>query len=418
MLNKIKSIISNSEIRWTILFQISTLFGGILLIKLLSNILTKEDYGYYALITSISSFILMLPFTAFQQAVSRYISIYITKYNYKSFISTILYIFTLIISIYSIFAYLVSINITIEKTWNNLIIFIIIFITTEIFKIIFRAINNAKRERKNLGISTLLEFFTKIGLILGLTFFIQIGIREILIALSLGNLIAILIMILKNIKDIKIKKIKIKEIRIIFFRLWFFSYPLLVWAPFGWLRDMSNRWYLDYYIDKEAVAIFALMSSIALIIPSVIQSFISNFFTPILYQKENKDKGHIRRYLIKVIPALFLLFLFLFLLVFLFKNQIILLIASEKYISAAWMLPYMFLAYSLYVLSMMSNVEIFAYKDTKKLIYASSIPGIISLIGGYIFIKLYGIEGALYNYMVTYISYAFFTFYTTIRYRS
>jgi hypothetical protein len=51
-------------------------------------------------------------------------------------------------------------------------------------------------------------------------------------------------------------------------RIWSFSYPLLIWAVFGWLRDIANRWYLDYSLDKESVTLFAMMSSIALIPPA------------------------------------------------------------------------------------------------------------------------------------------------------
>jgi O-antigen/teichoic acid export membrane protein len=105
-----------------------------------------------------------------------------------------------------------------------------------------------------------------------------------------------------------------------------------------------------------------------------------------------------------------------FLIVYLFKDFIVVLLTDDKYLSVSWILPWMFLAYSLYVLSMISTYELFAHNQTKKLILSSILPGIIAFLGGYFLIKDYGIEGALYNYMLTYISYALFTFYAVSKY--
>jgi O-antigen/teichoic acid export membrane protein len=65
---------------------------------------------------------------------------------------------------------------------------------------------------------------------------------------------------------------------------------------------------------------------------------------------------------------------------------------------------------------MMSTYELFAHKQTKRLIISSIAPGIISLISGYYFIQYYGLDGALINYIITYGSYSLFTFYVVFNY--
>jgi len=418
LINKLKSIVYNKELLWTILFQLVKMIGGMILIKLLATFLNKEEYGYYALIMSISSFILMLPFTAFQQAVSRYTSIYYHRKDYNVFLTSIIFIFTICIIMYIILFSILYITVFDELSiWGNLSFLIILFIISEIYKILFRSINNANRKRKNIAISSILEFFIKIGIILYTHIYLDLNIAYVLFALSIGNFISLVVMYKQNINFIRFTSINIKKLKLIFLRIWMFSYPLLIWAPFGWFRDMSNRWYLDYFTNKETVALFALISSISLIIPTILQSFANSFFIPILYQKENKQKGYIRIYLRYMVSIGILFILFIFIISLFFKKEIILLISDEKYLSVAWMFPYMFLAYGLYMLSMMSNVEIFAHKNTKKLIYASSIPGVISIVCGYFFISYYGLVGAFYNYIITYSSYAFLTFYVVFHYK-
>ena len=86
---------------------------------------------------------------------------------------------------------------------------------------------------------------------------------------------------------------------------------------------MTGRWYLDYFLDKEAVASFTILTSLTLIVPSILQSFIGTFFIPILYQKENKNRGQTRSFLKIIIPAIFIIFSIAFILIFLFKDTII-----------------------------------------------------------------------------------------------
>lgn len=416
MREKIKSLVTNKEFYWTLLFQIITLAGGILLMKLLAVSLSKTEYGFYALITSVISFVLMMPFTAFLQGVSRYISIYQDKGTYKVFLSSIIVLFSIFMVLYILLAFFVGSLCTLDAEWDDKLIFIVMLIVSEILKVLFKTINNANRERKNIAISVFVEFSVKIGIIFTAYKFSSVDIIKVLIALIIANTISMIIMYAKNSQNISISGITQKYFKVYTLRIWLFSYPLLIWAVFGWLRDMSNRWYLDYFLDKEQVALFAMMGSLALVAPAALQGVIGSFFIPIIYQKENSTKGFARKFLSILLPVLAIFFFISFIVVYFFKDLIVVLLTDEKYLSISWMLPWMFLTYSIYVISMISTYELFAHNQTKKLIVSSVLPGIIAFVGGYFLIRSYGITGALYNYILTYTSYALLTFYITNRY--
>ena len=110
MRQKIKSLASNKEFYWTLLFQMTTLVGGILLIKLLAVSLSKIDYGFFALIASIVSFFLMMPFTALLQGISRYVSIYQNKGQYRAFLSSAVFLILGFLSFYILFVYSIEMN--------------------------------------------------------------------------------------------------------------------------------------------------------------------------------------------------------------------------------------------------------------------------------------------------------------------
>jgi O-antigen/teichoic acid export membrane protein len=409
--NFLKKILTNKELHWTMAFQATTLLGALLLIKLLAVSLTKEDFGYYSLIMSISAFILMLPFTALLQGVIRYIPIYRENNN---FLTSIFVLFLIIIIFYAAVSLTINSLYLFDHIWEDKYFSILALVISEIIKTILKTISNSKRERKNIAIATFIEFFIKLTIIyIGFTRN-DIDLNHVIVALFISNIVSIVYM-LKN-HHIDIANIKIKYFKIYNKRIWLFSYPLVIWGIFGWFRDMSNRWYIDYFLDKEQVALFTMMSSMAIIVPMALQGIISSFFIPILYQKEGNEKGYTKNFLRLSLPIVSFIFIFIFIFIFFYKNEVILLLADEKYLSVSWMMPWMLLSYSLTVVAAISTFEIFAKMQTKHLVWSSILPGIFSVIGGYFFIKNYGIEGALYNYIITYTSYALLTFLVVIKY--
>lgn len=416
MYQKLKSLTTNKELHWTLLFQLSSLLGGVALIKLLAVSLSAAEYGVYAIITSVVSFILMMPFTGLLQGCGRYISIYQMKGQEKEFLNSVIFLILFFTSLYILLGSSFYLLYPLSFEWADKYFTVLLLSISEIIKAMFRTINNANRERKNIAISVFLEFFLKITLIIIIYTFYLASIENVLIVLIFANVVSVFIMYNKYKANISISFFSKKHFYVHFKRIYKFSFPLLIWASFGWLRDMSNRWYLDYFLDKESVALFAMISSLALVAPFALQGVIGSYFIPIIYQRENTQKGFTKIFLSRLLPVLAAVFLIGFVIVYVLKDFIVLLLADDKYLQASWMLPWMFLAYSLYVASIISTYELFAHNQTKKLILSSILPGVVAFVGGYFLIKNFGIEGALYNYILTYASYALLTFYVVAKY--
>jgi len=401
------------EFIWTVTSQVITLLGGLLLIKLLAKMLSTEDYGFYALLMSIMSLVLMLPFTAFLQGVGRYVSIYEKRNEYDKFISSVLMIFFSLIAVYSVFAIGYKETIGVQKgLWDELFYLILFLISSELIKILYRTIKNAKRGRKIITLSIVIEFGLKIGFLYYIYLQNFSKIDLVIKILLLSNILSFLVMLSGERRFV----FDMNKSLIHFQRIWLFSSPLLLWAIFGWLRDMSNRWYLDYFLDKEQVALFAMVGSIAMIAPTALSGIIGGFVVPILYQKENVEEGYTWKFTLKLLPVVSLVFILSFIVTYIYKNEIILIVSDEKYLEISWMLPWLYLVFCLYTLATLSIFEIFAHKQTKKLVLANIIPGVISVVFGFFLIKEYGIEGALLNYIFTYLSYSILTFYVVLQY--
>lgn len=409
------SKLQNKELQWTILAQFILLLSKFLLIKLLAVNFSQIEYAYYALILSITSFVLTVPFTAFQQGFVRYASIYKLKKNYKIFYNSMFIFITILSFLYILISWIFIKILNLESFWINHYFYIVLFIITEIYKIYTRSIQNANRERKEYSFSIFLEYGIKFFIILIAILSSFLNVKIVLLAFVIGNLASI---------NISTKNyfhyfgfIKFKSFIVLVQRIWIFSAPLALWAIFGWLRDMSGIWYLNFFQGKEEIAGFSVIISLSMMIPLALQSILGAYVVPILYEKENKEKGYTRAYLKKMIPYLLMICMLGFILVFEFQEWIVYVFSDQKYIMYAWMLPWMFLAFFLFVIAMMSTYEILAYKQTKLMLIPNFLSGIFALIAGAYLIMKFGVMGAMISFIGSYLVYSILTFYIAIKFK-
>ena len=385
---------------WTILAQGTQLIAGVLLVKMLTSQLSLADYGLFALIMAVSAFVLTIPFTAIQQGFYRYRSVYNQKNRKGEFYSSMMMGVTILIVIYTGLAYLVLVNIKVDKLWVNLFTLIVMLVTSEIYKIFTRCIINADRQRKIYAQSIIVEFLLKCGLLLSISFLWKVmSIPTILIIYSLANIISILICVYPHFKTITF--INIKQFKIVWLRILLFSTPLLLWAGFGWLRDMSMRWFLELHTNTEQVAIFTALSSIALMVPMIIQSVVGAYFIPIMY--ENAKQGDkVKKQLQQLINALLVIGLILFILIYLCSPIILELLTDHKYVQYAWALPWMFISYYLFCCGMINATSLLVDFKPEKLFIPNLLSGGVVLFSGLFVVEHYGLNAAIISYCISY----------------
>lgn len=403
MITKLK----NKEFLWNTFGQLIQMIGAIIIVKLLAMYLTKGQYGKFALINSLIALFMILPFNAIIHGIYRYVTEYMGSKRFSEFFSINIFMLSIIfIGIY------IAIGLTLQfydfelKQYFHLISLLIL---TEIYKTILRTIENARRYRKKIALTSFLEFASKIFLILALSWMGTLSLENILIILIVGNLISILGLMFQNWRNFDIPSVN--NYYKIFIPVVIFGLPLIFTQLFGWVRDMSNRWFLEIYVDSESVAVFALLTTIAAIIPNGFNSLIGSYLIPIIYQKEHSELGYTQQILKRIIPTLILGTLIISIFVYIMRDFIVLFFADEKYVSYSWMLPPMFIVFSFYIISMIASYEIYSRKKTKLLLYPAIISAIIAFSSGFFLIKIYGIDGAFVSYLLTYTSYAFAVFY-------
>lgn len=410
----IKKVLNKESI--TVLgFTLVSMVGSLIVMKLLSTYLTKENFGIYSLLMSIIAFISIFPFKGLDQATSRYVSINHHENTFKEFYSNYLLLFFVIIVLYSFVFFIISIlnisfGIFTEYLW--LIFWLLI---SEVIKITFRTIVGADRKRAELLISNNLEFGIKILVLLVLSD--AITIKNLFLLFILANMISSVKLFLENKNELKLNVIN--KVNFLFHnkRLWLFAYPFIIMAIFGWLRDLSSRWIIDIYLDKESVAAYTVLTTIAFIIPMGMQTILGSYIVPIIYQKENQQKGFAKKItniLLLVLPILFSL---IAVFIYIFSHEVITIFSSSKYIYNNWILTSLFLSYSVYTVAMFSVYEILAQQKSKLLILPTIFSAIMTVGSSIILINYYGLTGAFIGCELGYITYSLLIYITIKKYQ-
>lgn len=353
---------------------------------------------------SVSAFVLTLPFTAIQQGFFRYRSIYNRKRKGREMFSAMVVGVSLLILIYALISLAVIKMFVGNGFWYESFLLVSAFITSEIYKVFTRVVINADRDRAKYASSIIAEFVFKGIFVLGLFVFNEdVTVESVVLAYVMANVISFIVCVMP-VKSY-FKYVNLKQLRLIWLRIIIFSMPLLLWAGFGWFRDMSMRWFLDVYTTKSEVAIFTALSSLAVIVPMIIQTIVGAYFIPVLYSTQtNKEKEEAKKKLNDLVNILVILGILAFPLLYIFSGEIILLATDQKYVEYSWGIPWMFLSNYLYACGMVNASSLLMDFKAKKMMLPNVLSGLVVMLGG-MFVKDFGVHAAIVTYCISYCMY-------------
>lgn len=412
---KIKLILKNSfyryykneELNLTISSQIITLISGFMVVKLISHYASIEEYGLYSLALSIAAFVSLYPFSAFDQAIARYISIFHNKSQYAINFTSILLLYTIMVLVLLLFYFLLYWNYTyyfsrdIEKILYSLTLFCIL----NIFKTTLLHIENYNRNKILVMYSKIFEGLVKLiilAFVVSNTFISANIILWINIFVFIWNIVFLIVYNKNNIVSEGLSIVLLKKN---FLKFFFFASPLLLWAVFSWAQFYIPLWFLNHYWSTEEVGHFSMLNTLGTIIPTQIVGIIGSYITPIMYQKETMYVGYIDRTTSKLVKFLSIVFIILGLMMWWCDTIIILILSSPQYLQYSNMLPFLYLAACFSNIAVIWTYKFFAYKETKKLLYPQIVPAIIGLIAGNFLIPSHGVIGAMYTTLIIALSY-------------
>lgn len=191
-----------------------------------------------------------------------------------------------------------------------------------------------------------------------------------------------------------------------------FNLPLIPHYLSMTILNQSDRIMISRLVGESEAAIYSIAYTLAMLM-TVVTNAVNNSFIPYTYKelRAGRHEG------IKKTSAFLLVLIGMgCILVMAFGPELIMLIATEEYYDAIWVIPPVAASvYFMFLYPLFGNIE-FYYEKTKFVMIASCCGSIMNIILNLIFINICGYYAAGYTTLACYIifSYAHYVFYKKI----
>lgn len=390
--------LKNQELLWTASGQSLMVLQSLVLTKVLTNSLSQENYGQWALVMSIVLLIGMLPFSAFDQGVTSLVGNLETQTARAALLNRAVLVYSSLFLIWT--ALLAAVGLLAFPNRLGFVGLVLIFTYSEILRNAIVSFANSTRERKVVVVQRSWDLFSRCGLLLAAAAYSSLEVSTVLIILSATNAVGIAVSWNRAGRPSAARE---ETVRGTLASLLQYSWPLVVWAVFGWLQTMVSRWYLAGSAGQEAVANYAVVVSVSFFIPSFVYTIVASYLLPVLFARDGPLPP--RQYL--QVMGLFACVLAVYtLLTIPAAPWLLLVLTDETYVPMAPFVPWLTASSSLFMVASLFTIELFRAGRTSALLLPSIAPGLLSLSLGFLLVAKFGLVGAVVTYAIGQLVYA------------
>ncbi len=368
-----------------------------LLLPILTNKLSKEEYGTIDLFNN-TSFILM-PIVGLNVGAAVIRFFYDQDVNKKDLLSTAIN-FTVITSLCFILLFSLFISfIDIEEVFSAVFLLALVYAcfsqVSEILLSYYRAIENPKA----FGIFRICKTILDFGITISILLYVYVG-WEARVYSAVGvafvfAFIALIILLKKTLYSLTINVKLLKEIII-------YSSPLIIHSISGYLISYSDRFIILHHYDLSYVGLYSVAYQIGLIM-SFVSNSVNQAWTPFLFSKLSmNDQTFFKR--IKRINYMYSAFLiglalFLYLLVpYMYKYLI-----GKDFLIDTKIVLFVLLGYAFNGMYKMVVNYMFYYKKTMLLSFFTFVSAVFNVILTYFLVLYFGLIGAALSSLASFI---------------
>ena len=395
------------EFLWTALGQTFIVLQSFIQTKILATSLTQGQYGEWVLVLSITVLVGMLPFTAVNEAVTSLSGSRERSNRSTDLFAQVFIIYSIIFLVWAVI--LTVLSATLHGPLSQHLPLFLAFTYTEVLRTASISHDNATRRRRRVALNRSWDLIARSVVLLLVASAHALDITTVLAVLASANSIGLLF----SWRKLRaISNVNRRSLAQTFRSLVVFSWPLIIWALFGWLQNMLSRWYLVEWTSSEIVARFAVVVSTATFIPNFMYSVLASYLLPVLFGRGAPFP--LRRYL--RITAVFASILTAYVFAtFLGARYMLLVLTDAKYVDLYSYIPWMSASASIFVLASLYGADLFRARKTRQLLVPSILPGVVALALGPLIIPRFNMIGAIGIFMLGQLVYSVLAVWVTTR---
>ncbi|MDP1715931.1 MAG: lipopolysaccharide biosynthesis protein [Anaerolineales bacterium] len=388
--------------------QVVATLGGLLGVRLLTNMMTPSSYGELALGLTFLTLIQQLIMGPITNGFARYFVIAQEKEDVKSYLKAVwsLLVKSSLTTIGILFVVIFALLLTNNWVWIGLLFLSSLFTLVSSYNIALDNIQNAARQRVvvawHQGLSQWLRFLFAVGFILlfgSSSSFAMLGyfVSAVIVLLSQWFFFQknSLYKMQERWFGLNWNNPNIWESKIVQFAL-----PFSTWGLFSWAQMSSDRWALQIFQSTASVGFYSVLYQLGYYPITILTGIFVQFISPLLYRRvgdamELERVQSTQRFTNQLtIAALGLAGLAVFAM-WMLQEIIFQILVAPEYHSVSYLLPWTALSGGLFAAGQISALTALNNNQPQKLLkpkIATSLLGVVlSFFGAY----LYGLEGVV-----------------------
>ncbi|KAB2888657.1 MAG: lipopolysaccharide biosynthesis protein [Desulfobulbaceae bacterium] len=392
---------------WILLGQISIVAGSLVLVRVLTQYLDPDQYGYLALGLTIASFVNQVVMGGITNSIGRFFSIAAGRGELKLFFESCYHLMTyasiLVVIIITVLA-LVRIIAPISQ-WIDLANIALIFATISGWNAGCNAIQNAARHRPIVAFHGGLEVWLKILFSVLLIYMFEPS----SVLIMVGFIFSAILVTCSQF--VFLNRIGISEHPTDAtspnwgFRMWSYAWPFSIWGIFTWAQQISDKWALQAFGSLEEVGLYAVIFQLGYTPISLVMQMVMAFLGPILFQRsgsatdEKSNRAvHLIAWRITLLGLSFTAIATI--LTFTLHEKIFELFVAKKFHEVSYLLPWMIFSGGIFSAGQILSLKILAQIKPKALIGVKVFSAIVGLLANIVGAVLFGLEGVVTSMII------------------
>lgn len=400
------------EAGWIVAGQIVTVFGALVLVRVLTEYLDPTQYGQLALGLTVAGLVNQAVMGGVGAGIGRFYSIATERQDLRRYLraSRQLMLYATLVVVAIGLALMIGLFWLGYSQWMGLAAAALVFSVISAYNSSLSGIQNAARQRAIVAFHGGLDAWLRILLVLGVLLWLDSSSKAVVISYASSSLFV------TGSQFIFLRRLippqctasgdSTQWVR----RMWTYSWPFSAFGIFTWVQQSSDRWALEAFTTTHEVGMYSVLFQLGYTPISMATGLVVSFVAPILYQRSGDATDSVRNanvhrlaWHITLCSLIITVIGFVFVLVL--HGWIFRLLVASQYQSVSYLLPWVVLAGGIFAAGQVLGLKLMSDMKPAAMTLAKIVTALLGVLLNIYFASvagLNGVVGALVGFSVIY----------------
>ena len=388
------------EGRWIVFGQIVTVFGSLVLVRVVTEHLTPAQYGQLALGLTLAGLVKQVVIGGILNGVGRYYSIAAEKHDLYGYLKASWRLMTFAAVAIAAIGVVLIICLWLlgYSQWYGLAATTLIFSLFSSFNSSFNAIQNAARQRWIVAFHGGMDAWLKIPLVLGLILWLGASSTVVVLGYAFSSLLVAGSQVFFVRQMIPREREATDDSARWLKQIWSFSVPFMSWGVFTWAQLSSDRWFLESFAGARAVGLYTVLFQLGYAPVNMLTGLVIDFIGPVLFQRSGDARDQTRnrnvhRVVLLITATSVLLTGFGFLVASGMHGVIFKYLVAGTYRDASYLLPWMVVAGGLFATGQVLSLKLLSEMRAHAMIRVKIVTALAGIALNFVGAATFGLIG-------------------------